>query len=347
MGTKIKSIIALMCLSTLAFGQDARYSQFYASPLTLNPAFTGLINSTYRVSSIFRSQGITLAAPMSTYSTSFDMNFGKKPFAEHYWGAGIMVMNDFSQNLLYLNNQIQLSGAFHKILSKRHMLSYGLQMGLGQTRFNGIDDLMLPDNVNADGNGFDTGIGDDTGWDQGGMNFDLNTGLAYVGKISRHSIFSGFSLYHLVPAKSGVHIIQSPLSMRISAHGGVKFKLLEQYRLTPHFVYQRQGVHSELNAGTNFEINIPDNSNPYTIVSFGSYFRMNGGASDQAIAPNALILMAGISIMDVNLGLAYDINMSDINAYSNHQYGFEISLAYEGMLAGRSKKRFTIGCPKW
>jgi len=351
-GTKFRTLLVLVSFGLCLFAQDARFSQFYASPLTLNPAFTGLINSKYRVTSIIRSQGLSMSAPMTTYGSSFDINFGKDPFAEHFFGVGITALNDFGQFNGLVQNQFLASGAFHKILNRRHIIAYGIQIGPVITSTNMGNDLMFPDNVNAAGNGFDTGLGNEVGFQTSSFSFDLNTGLGYLGKIGRHSIFSGVSIYHLLPSRTGLIDNAIPLAQRYTLHGGVKIKILEQYRVTPHFVYQSQQQYREMNIGSNFEINIPDNAKPYTIISTGSYLRLNGGGNDDFIAPNALIIMAGISFMDFNLGLAYDINMNTyqeknygINA--GHQYGFEISLAYEGMLQGKKRGRITVGCPKW
>ena len=42
--------ILLVCLTNVVSAQDPSFSQFFASPLTLNPALTGKFNGDLRVS---------------------------------------------------------------------------------------------------------------------------------------------------------------------------------------------------------------------------------------------------------------------------------------------------------
>ena len=45
----------LACFTIWAAGaQDVHYTQFYNSPLTTNPALTGVFNGSYRIGAIYR-----------------------------------------------------------------------------------------------------------------------------------------------------------------------------------------------------------------------------------------------------------------------------------------------------
>ena len=46
---KITLAAFLFCVAATTYGQDRLFSQFYASPLTLNPALTGAFEGRYRV----------------------------------------------------------------------------------------------------------------------------------------------------------------------------------------------------------------------------------------------------------------------------------------------------------
>lgn len=80
-----KSFILLigMILSFNGVSQDAHFSQFYASPLTLNPAIAGTYNGTFRISTIYRDQWRSaLDNPLRTFAISgdvkFDLDYGSK-----------------------------------------------------------------------------------------------------------------------------------------------------------------------------------------------------------------------------------------------------------------------------
>jgi len=54
--------------------QDIHFSQFYMSPLNLNPALTGVMNSQVRVVGNYRNQwaSVLKSNAFSTYSASYD-----------------------------------------------------------------------------------------------------------------------------------------------------------------------------------------------------------------------------------------------------------------------------------
>ncbi|MES1226414.1 MAG: type IX secretion system membrane protein PorP/SprF, partial [Bacteroidota bacterium] len=49
-----------LLLGTAALAQDPNFSQFFASPLTLNPALTGKFDGVYRVAGNYRNQWPTI-----------------------------------------------------------------------------------------------------------------------------------------------------------------------------------------------------------------------------------------------------------------------------------------------
>jgi hypothetical protein len=49
-----------MVVVVVVAAQDSHFSQFFSSPLTLNPAFTGKFFGTYRVAGNYRNQWPTI-----------------------------------------------------------------------------------------------------------------------------------------------------------------------------------------------------------------------------------------------------------------------------------------------
>jgi len=56
MRNSFRMIILLVFLSDVVSAQDPSFSQFFASPLTLNPALTCKFNGDYRAESNYRNQ---------------------------------------------------------------------------------------------------------------------------------------------------------------------------------------------------------------------------------------------------------------------------------------------------
>ncbi|HQU60103.1 MAG TPA: type IX secretion system membrane protein PorP/SprF, partial [Saprospiraceae bacterium] len=64
-------IILALTAATISQAQDQHFSQFFASPLTLNPALTGTFDGKYRVAFIYRDQD-----PYKTFAGAIDLRFG-------------------------------------------------------------------------------------------------------------------------------------------------------------------------------------------------------------------------------------------------------------------------------
>src|SRR3982750_1309923 len=97
---KIKkaAFFTLILLCNYCYGQDPSFSQFFSSPLNINPALTANINSDWRLISNLRDQWIGPAAPYMTGSISYDRKImqDKVPGVEegNVMGIGGMLMLD-------------------------------------------------------------------------------------------------------------------------------------------------------------------------------------------------------------------------------------------------------------
>ena len=56
----ISTLAFLVCMASVASAQDPNFSQFFASPLTLNPALTGKFDGVYRIAGNYRNQWPTI-----------------------------------------------------------------------------------------------------------------------------------------------------------------------------------------------------------------------------------------------------------------------------------------------
>jgi hypothetical protein len=96
---------------------------------------------------------------------------------------------------------------------------------------------------------------------------------------------------------------------------------------------QTEGSNTELVAGTSFGFALAEGSNFY----IGAYYRTH---------QDAVILSTGIDFKNLQLGLSYDINMSDLSVASNSKGGVEISLSYFGCIETVQRSRI-IDCPRF
>src|SRR5580693_5493092 len=84
-------LVTLSVLATTARAQDPGFSQFFASPLSLNPALTGKFNGVIRVAGNYRNQwpSINNAFITSTVSVDAPILVNKLPVNDT-WGIGFL-----------------------------------------------------------------------------------------------------------------------------------------------------------------------------------------------------------------------------------------------------------------
>ena len=135
----MKRILTLIGLAAglTAAAQDVHFTQYFTSPLTLNPANTGLVNCDWRVSGNYRDQWKSVnATGYQTATISYDMAILRGKLNGDALGIGILGLYDKSGTGALRNTTTGLSIAYHKRLSndeyKPRNLSIGVQGYLTQ-----------------------------------------------------------------------------------------------------------------------------------------------------------------------------------------------------------------------
>ena len=101
--------------------QDPHFSQFFSSPLTLNPAFTGKFDGQVRAAANYRNQWPTInqAYETGTASVDFPILGGHIPSTD-IWGLGFMAFTDKSAAGAVAFNYFSVSTAYHKYWYRAH-----------------------------------------------------------------------------------------------------------------------------------------------------------------------------------------------------------------------------------
>src|SRR4051812_41096965 len=85
-----------------SFAQDPSFSQFFSSPLNINPALTANINADWRLISNIRNQWLGPASPYVTGTISFDSKLFARRIAnmsqKNFFGIGAMLMYDYAMS---------------------------------------------------------------------------------------------------------------------------------------------------------------------------------------------------------------------------------------------------------
>lgn len=337
---------AAMIFTTSGMAQDAHFTQYFASPLTLNPALTGLTQCDARLAANFRSQwGSISPNPYVTGTLSYDMATMKGSLNNgDAVGVGVLGMFDRSGVGALQNVTVGISLAYHKALGyeKQHTLSFGVQGSLVQKSIDfskvRFEDQWTP------GTNSDMYIATGERFQNADVNYaDFNAGIMYSGRVSEHgTAYVGFSAYHLnTPAESFLGQSHN-INMRYSAYLGGSFDLNENLVLYASGLYQSQGKASEIMGGAavGFVLN-PGHDKEFaknTIFYLGGWYRYN-----DAIAP-----YIGFEWSKMKLGITYDVTVSSLAPATNGNGGYEISLIYNGCFNKRdARPSYNFACPKF
>ncbi|MGN6439512.1 MAG: PorP/SprF family type IX secretion system membrane protein [Agriterribacter sp.] len=335
---KILPLLMMLTVCVFAYAQDPHFSQFFSSPLTLNPAYTGKFDGTFRVAGNYRNQWPTINNAYTTATASVDFNILQNRIPEFdTWGFGVMGMNDQSGNKILNNNFISLSTAYHKALDENgyHTITVGFQGTYAAKRLD-ISKADFEDELTS--LGF-TGVTQEVFNNNNNVAinyFDVNAGLLYSGSTNGYNNFYlGVSSYHVNRPKESFMGGNFVLNPRVTVHGGGYAPIGRITTFHGSFIHQRQAGATEtvLGGALDFALN-EDGDYPANLYA-GMWYRFG----------DAFIPYVGIEFAGLRIGYSYDVNNSSLNTASNSRGGNEISLIFIKKPSDPNRKK--LGCPKF
>ena len=354
----ILTCMLLIGLGTISSAQDIHFSQFYQSPLNLNPALTGVMDCNIRLTANYRNQwaAILRSDAYSTYSFSYDQKF--TAFRRDYFGVGATFWGDQAGAVDFGTIQARLSGSFSKHLgggrNAAHYLTFGLDGGLsqrsidytqaryGNQNINGVYDPDLPSYENQENNSFLFG--------------DISAGILWFSSFDENrSIYLGGAYHHInKPNQSFEDDNNVTLYPRYTIHAGGELPLSRTSRasLVPGVVTFFQGPSWQLNGGTNVRFRLSDSRYSKQAFQIGAWIRLANmyvwnaddiEANDYTVGADALILSTRFQYNNFDFGFSYDINVSRLRKAANGNGSFEFSAIY--VICGPERRG--VYCPNF
>lgn len=292
---------------------DPHFSQYYAYPLWLNPALTGIMDGDARITGNFKDQWPTVDKGYRTGALSADFRTSDKV------SIGFNIINQAAGTAGY--NYFAAYGSFGYGISISpdgyRKLHFGLQAGVINRGFN--PNSLQFDNQYGPITGFDPTTPDFENFSATGATvFDASAGVFYYdedpAKIA--SLFGGVSIAHLNGAKDpfASEGINSKLPVRYTLHGGVRIKATDFFDVTPHAIYIKQQKNQIRALGVYSELKVQDNQG----LILGGMYRVN----------DAFVADAGYHFSNVVIGVSYDFNSSAFSGAISGQGGIELSVSY-------------------
>ncbi|MFH2143890.1 MAG: PorP/SprF family type IX secretion system membrane protein [Bacteroidota bacterium] len=310
---KYQAILVIIMICGYSSAQDIHFSQFDASPIIINPSYTGMYTeSDFRATNQYRSQWDALARKSYLSSIlTYDMPFQEK------WGLGAYIINDNSARV-YNSFSFVLSGAHDIIIDdqERHKLSVGIQLGViyKSTR---LEDFLF-DNQYSSGR-FNEDLPTGEVFEKNARLMpETNIGVSYqnVENSKMFNPYGGISVFHILNPKENLTAADdSRLPLKFVLHGGSKISINDKITLDPKFLLmkQRNAYEIVIGAGSVFQIKDTD----FNILG-GINYRWN----------DAVITTVGLYYKNFIYRVSYDFNVSKLREFSSYKGGLEFSLVF-------------------
>lgn len=332
-------VLFVFIISNLA-AQDYKFAQYYNSPLNLNPALTGKINSIYRLAANYRMQYFTVQSPSpyTTISGSADFGLFREQLNHDIFGIGIVFGND--RQTVLRTNKLDISAAYHKSIGykKQHYFSAGMQIGFiqrtvdlnnlyyGSQFVNDRFDLSLPSNETFNTNKI--------------IKPDFNLGLFWTSSLNKDKIgiFAGVSAFNLFVPNQSFLFSNYERSMRFNIYTGASFRIKHIMQIIPNFLFAMQSKSLDWNMGSNFAFNLSEKKYAFnSALLFGVNYNGNGLFSTNI----------GLQYQTFMAMIGYDADLvKSINKGVNSVGAMEVSLIYTGKPI-KSKIYQPLFCPKF
>jgi type IX secretion system PorP/SprF family membrane protein len=319
--------LGLLLPGLTGLAQDHLYSQFFNSPLYLNPALTGQFKADLRMNLIYRNQWSAVPGTLNYTSASIDYNVPE-------FGGGIgLLFTRSSEGTAYLTNT-NISGLYsYSVGSEDFVLSFGLQGGMTNRKID-YDKLVFGDQIDAN-----AGI-------ISGSSAYANTALPFNNKFYFDSgaginlVVSDFNiggaLQHINQPNNSLTGMPAKLPMRLNAHISYRMSLDpwedmdddDKPYVIPSVVYYRQSKFESYSIGLQYK---------KRGVNVGVSYR-----SGAQTGPSSLVVSVIFDVFinrdggeKIRMGVSHDSAVQGLT-YGNTAGSTEGSLGYETTIPSRN-----------
>jgi type IX secretion system PorP/SprF family membrane protein len=324
------TLVLLLAGSNIAHAQAYRFSQFYAAPLYLNPALSGLENKMYAGINHRTQQQANVKFHTSQASFIYPVML-KGPVNRHIGGAGITLLRDAAGiagelvtngvSLSYAHNLkldfygvnhlvLGLQGSYYQQRVETGNFTWGSQVTAGG--FNRDITPAFSRNVRANGLGVNAGLV----WVFNSKNMRYRPDLPF-------SSYLGFAAANLNQPSMSFTDASDPLPIQYKIHGGANVQLSRKFSVQPSAMVLNQEYLTQVDVGAfmvfkhEFKSNVMQNTTRIQLHT-GAWHRLN----------NAFIILLGASNGVFSTAVSYDTNSFTPGSTASGT-AFELSLSYK------------------
>lgn len=312
-------LICMIGFGGSLYAQDPHFSQYFSSPLTLNPANTGNIAGAQRLATNYRQQWMGIGNPYVTGTVSMDGKLLRNKLKEDdKLGVGVMALYDQTIGGALNSSYGAFSMAYHKGLDENgyQSLGIGFQSVLGSRK---LDYSKISFANQFGSGGFNTALPSGEQFQTSSfIYFDFNIGAVFNYEDEEKSFYAGASYYHLPrPQQSFLGDTSYRLPARYQLQSGASMLVGDYGRVFVSATWMQQAGANEAALGASYAHSIPGSNDEQAIVA-GLWCRPG-----DAVYPYLGVLTNGLLI-----GLSYDVTTSNLSLASTKNKSLEISCVY-------------------
>jgi len=351
---KLLSLFTCLMLATASlWSQDIHFTQYNMAPMSLNPALVGKFEGTVRFGGIFRGQwasvlgaGQQFTTPSAWVDAPIIRGFRKRDWV----GIGLMLFNDKAGVLGLTHGGAKIGASYHLSLDKKSntILSFGLHLGGEQRKVSQGDRARFDDGFGP--NGDYVASAEVFATDAKNYN-DNDAGVALTARLNKRMDFIlGFSMFHIgrpeftvlkppppdtMQQGGGKTATKEKLARRAQTSGTFNIVLNDKLTTSPSFFFQTMAGADEIAVQNMFGYLF--NKEKDITLKFGAGYRLRDAAQ----------VLLGFQQRNLNIGFAYDINVSQLSNQTNYRGGFEIAANYLIKKYKKADPKPKILCPRF
>ena len=306
-------ILIFVGIISVAYGQDAFFSNFYRSYALSNPSAI-IMQDDINITALHRSQWSGIVSPFTSSQLEGYYGIRKANSNEKIGSIGFSAINERLGNHGYTRNSYSITGAYNLKIANDQHLAAGIKLGY----FNSGTDL----NALSTGNQFQNGYYQATNPLGENMSNPVFSGLEISPSFTwyqhdeehHYKHYAGITLFNLNQPKLSNFNNEYKMPLRLAINAGSRV-YIKNLTLLPRGMFQLQGNQSQIIGGTDVVYSLGNNQ-----FGLGGYYRLG----DAAIASFKYFS----DFIDV--GISYDFNTSNINnTSSSNGNSFEIFVDYK------------------
>ena len=346
--TALRYVLLLLggLASTCGPAQDVRSSQLYASPLTSNPALTGVMRGSLRATINYQQLYATLSGTAGLGSAAVAVE-GRLPIGQqNAMGIGFQVQQDRAYTTDYIRSQATVQLSYQQGIGNGQFLSAGVQAGVGQRGYD-INKLWFSNQYFVDPATRAAYVdqrlptGEPFGGSASQLYADVSAGLAYFAQFGdRRGVYGGVAAYHLSqPNVSPLPDRTDELYRRYVGFAGGELPLgRDEMSFLPSVRVQQQGpLFSTLVGGA---VRYTEQRWREVALRAGVWTQWTNQL-EQTIGLGTLVTLFGLEYEDFLATVSYDIAVGAAQPITASRGGYEISIIY----VRPNKQRYRVECP--